>query len=192
MPKAASNFINRRTLMAACLVAPATALSTGVASAAPSGKNLLDGQSVGSAVATADDGSNIYEVLDAQGNRVGFTLEAAKLESLNASAAEIDAETQAASPESQAASPEAQPAGATNVAACVAAIAWFAAQTVFPTVRIANLAIRLGKLVSKYGARTVARIFMGARGIAGRTAEQEIKEFALAASGIGGLMACGI
>lgn len=28
--------------------------------------------------------------------------------------------------------------------------------------------------------------------IAGRTAEQEIKEFALAASGIGGLMACGI
>ena len=116
---------------------------------------------------------------------MGFTLEEPKLKELNASSAEIDTAVKADSP-------QIQPAVATNVAACIAAIAWFAAQTVFPTVRLANLAVRLGGLVAKYGARTVARIFMGARGIAGRTAEQEIKDFALAASGVGGLMACGL
>lgn len=186
MSKHASRIVNRRTLMAACLVTPAAALSMGPASAAPSGSTLPDGRTAGAAVATADDGSQIFEVLDADGNRVGFTLESGRLDELNATAASLEAEV------NKAGEAQVEAAGATNVAACVAAIGWFAAQTVFPTVRIANLAIRLGGLVGKYGVRTVARIFMGARNIAGRTAEQEIKDFALAASGVGGLMACGL
>jgi hypothetical protein len=187
MSKSISKILNRRALMAACLITPAAALSMGTASAAPSAQTFSEGQRAGSVVATAEDGSQIFEVLDAQGQRVGYTIESTKLEELNASAAEL--EYGAATSDQQA---QAQASGVTGVAACVAAIAWFAAQTVFPTVRVANLAIRLGGLVSKYGARTVARIFMGARVKAGRTAQQEIKDFALAASGIGGLMACGI
>lgn len=186
MSKPVSKIVNRRTLMAACLVTPVAAMSMGPASAAPSSQQLPDGQSVGAAVGAADDGSQIFEVLDSHGQRVGFTIEAAKLEQLNASAAGLETEV------NDAEQLQAEPASVTGVAACVAAIAWFAAQTVFPTVRVANLAIRLGGLISKYGARTVARIFMGARNYAGRTAQQEIKDFALAASGIGGLMACGI
>lgn len=142
---------------------------------------------MGSVVDTADDGTQIFEVLDAQGQRVGYTLESTKLAELNASAAELDAGASEAQQAGQA-----QPSSVTEVAACVAAIAWFAAQTVFPTVRVANLAVRLGGLVSKYGARTVARIFMGARDIGGRTAQEEVKDFALAASGLGGLAVCGI
>lgn len=187
MSKSVPKIVNRRTLMAACLATPAAALSMGTASAAPSTEKLPDGHQAGSVVGTAEDGSKIFEVLDEQGQRIGYTLEATKLEELHTAAADLDREASTAQKEIQ---PRAS--GATTVAACVAAIGWFAAKTIFPSIRVASLAVRLGKLIGKYGARTVARIFMGARGIAGRTAEQEIKDFALAASGIGGLMACGI
>ena len=174
--------------MAACVAVPAAALSTGVASADSNSQQsgLPEGQVQGAAVSTAEDGSQIFEVLDAQGNVAGYTFDAKKLGELQTVGTDLEAQSKDLD------GAEVQAAGVTNVALCVAAVGWFVAQTVFPTVRIANLAIRLGGLVSKYGARTVARIFMGARGIAGRTAEQEIKEFALAASGIGGLAACGL
>lgn len=183
-----AKIVNRRALMAACVAVPVAALSAGAASAQQTSRAsaLPDGQRQGPAVSTADDGTPIYEVLDAQGKVVGYTVDAAQRAEFEAIAAEFDAQAQAADGENV------QAAGITNVALCIAAVGWFIAQTVFPTVRVANLAIRLGGLVSKYGVSTVARILAGARGIAGRTAEQEIKEFALAASGIGGLAACGI
>lgn len=179
--------LGRRALIAACVAVPAVAATGGVAVADPAKPTLPEGQRRGNVVGTGDDGSKIYELVDQKGTVVGYTLEDDKLRELNASVSDLDEGARIGQQEAQL-----QASGATSVAACVAAIAWFAAQTAFPTVRAANIAIRLSKLVSKYGARTVARIFMGARGIAGRTAEQEIKEFALAASGIGGLMACGL
>ena len=183
-----AKMMNRRALMAACVAVPVAAMSAGTASAeqTPSTGALPDGQVQGSAVSTADDGTRIFEVLDAEGNVVGYTVDAGKRQELEAAAGDFQAQAQELDGE------QVQAASVTNVALCVAAVGWFIAQTVFPTVRIANLAIRLGGLVSKYGVSTVARILAGARGIAGRTAEQEIKEFALAASGIGGLAACGI
>lgn len=188
MTSTRAKLVNRRALMAACVAVPVAVLSTGTASAAPTDgvATLPEGQWQGPVVSMAEDGTQIFEVLDAKGAVVGYTLDADKRGELNAAAAEF--ETQSKELEGQ----QFQAASATNVALCVAAVGWFVAQTVFPTVRIANLAVRLGGLVAKYGVKTVARIFAGARGIAGRTAEQEIKDFALAASGIGGLAACGI
>lgn len=158
-------------------------------SAAPApSTDLPAGQTRGAVVSVADGGVQIYEVVNATGNRVGFTLSAEDLRAAHSAATQIDAVT------SGAMTNQAQSAAASevNVPLCVAAVAWFVAQTVFPAARVAALAARLAGLVSKYGVQTVARIFTGARGIAGRTAEQEIKEFALAATGVGGLAACGI
>lgn len=179
--------LGRRALIAACVAVPAVAATGGTAVADQTNAVLLAGRRRGAVAGTGDDGAKIYELLDQEGKVVGYTLDDDVLRELRASVSDLDEGARIGAKEAGL-----QSTGVTEVAACVAAIAWFAAQTVFPTVRVASLAIRLGKLVSKYGARTVARIFMGARGIAGRTAQQEIKDFALAASGIGGLMACGI
>ncbi|KAA9084143.1 hypothetical protein [Microbacterium radiodurans] len=150
--------------------------------------DLPAGQTRGAVVDVADGGVEIFEVVDATGTRVGYTLSAEDLSAAHAAATQVDIAT------SEALTVRTQSAAASevNVPLCVAAVAWFVAQTVFPAARVAALAARLAGLVSKYGVQTVARIFTGARGIAGRTAEQEIKEFALAATGVGGLAACGI
>lgn len=209
----------RNTAIAACVAVVATAVTAGPAIAVPQNPgsvaaasenastptvieagalSLPDGQARGDVVDVAENGAEIFEVLDADGTRVGYTFSDAELAKINAAAAATAAElAQSTSGDEQTEAlqgdgPVFTAASGVNVPLCVAAVGWFVAQTVFPAARVANLAVRLTGLVSKYGVQTVARILTGARGIAGRTAEQEIKDFALAASGVGGLAACGI
>ncbi|MCP3427080.1 hypothetical protein NBM05_13930 [Rothia sp. AR01] len=134
-------------------------------------------------------GVPIYEVVDGGGQVAGVTLPVDELKKLDEYAQHLRREFDAPPPRTGVVGAQ---ANVTRVAACAAGIAWFIAQTVFPAARIANLAFRLGRLVSRYGARTVARIFMGARGIAGRSAEREIIDLAKSLSGVAALGACGI
>lgn len=139
----------------------------------------------GRVVDTTDDGVKIYEVLGSGGGIVGYTFDERRLKELRAAGAAIHSE------------PEVNGAitvqvGVTSVAACATAIAGFVAMTVFPAVRVAKLAWRLGKLVLKYGPKLVARIFKGARGIAGRTVENDIIDLGKALTGVTALASCGL
>ena len=183
-----SDRMQRRSLLTGGVGLTATvclALSGVMAGAAPaSATELLPaGHRRGRIVARVDS-VPIFEVVTDDGRVAGYTLGAAELRQVQKAAAEVhlhlDGQKGVASTQSF-----------TKVAACGAGILWFVAQTVFPSVKLASLAWRLGRLVSKYGARTVARIFLGARNIAGRTAEQEIIDLAKALSGVAALAACG-
>ncbi|MFB9775075.1 hypothetical protein [Brevibacterium otitidis] len=180
------NVASRRTVLAACIAAPAI-LATGVAAEASSKKSaaIPQGHRRGRVTETMSDGTRIYEVVDERGEVVGFTFDDERLEVLQRASREIERE------------PEMEGAitvrgRGTSVAACAAAIAGFVALTVFPAARVAKLAWRLGKLVAKYGPRLVARVFKGARGIAGRTVEKELIDLAKSLSGVAALKACGI
>lgn len=131
------------------------------------------------------DSVPIFEVVTDDGRVAGCTLGSVELRQAQRAAAEVhlhlEGQKGIASTQSF-----------TTVAACGAGILWFVAQTVFPSVKPASLAWRLGRRVSQYGARTVARILLGARSIAGRTAEQEIIDRAKALSGVAALAACGL
>ncbi|GAA1730562.1 hypothetical protein [Brachybacterium phenoliresistens] len=183
------NLLGRRALIAACVAAPAVAVTGGVASADPIGSALPAGKRRGAVVDTDSDGTEIYEVLDSEGTVVGYTLADEKLREMSVASSALAKEDSldgSLQVQAQAAG------GITSIAACAAAIAGFVALTVFPAARMAKLAWRLGKLTAKYGPKLVARIFGGARGIAGRTVERELIDLAKELSGVAALAACGI
>lgn len=181
--------VGRRALIAACVAVPAVAVTGGVATAAPVKIALPAGQKRGTVVETVEDGTKIYEVLDREGNVVGYTLDDDKLRQMStASMALAQEDTLDGSLQIRVVTPS----GVTSVAACAAAIAGFVALTVFPAARVAKLAWRVGKLTVKYGPTLVARIFRGARGIAGRTVEKELIDLAKSLTGVAALAACGL
>lgn len=132
---------------------------------------------VGQVVGTEGD-AEIREVHDGAGNVVGYTFD-------DASRALHEATTVG----SLIAEQPGQYTTTANFWTCSAAISWFIASTVFPSVRVAKLAWRLGGLVRKYGLRTTVRVLTGAHKLSSRTAQQEFKELALALTGVGGLQA---
>lgn len=181
-----SSMIERRRIVAGGAGAALLALTSGIAAAAPaSATELLPAGHRRGRIVTTVESTPVYEVLREDGRVAGYTLAAADLRRAQAAAGEVHLEVERAKG-------VATTDGITSVAACGAGILWFVAQTVFPSVKLAALAVRLGRLVAKYGARTVARIFLGARGIAGRTAEREIIDLAKALSGVAALAACGL
>lgn len=186
-----STLVNRRALFAACVAVPTVVATGGAASAAPVTSEKVTipaGNRRGVVVDTEDDGTKIYEVLDRSGKVVGYTFDDNALSELSIAGKALgEEETLDGSLEV-----EAQAGGATDVAACAAGVSAFVVMTVFPAARVAKLAWRLGKLTKKYGPKLVARIFKGARGVAGRTAEKEIIQLGKELTGIAALKACGL
>ncbi|GAA1719474.1 hypothetical protein GCM10009793_15820 [Brachybacterium phenoliresistens] len=180
--------LGRRALIAACITVPAVAATGGAALADPAKSTLPAGQRRGAVVDTDDDGTKVYEVLDQKGEVVGYTLDDDKLRELSAAGAALDKQTSSGADGAL----QAQAASVSEVALCAAAISGFVVMTVFPAARVAKLAWRLGKLTAKYGPKLVARIFKGARGIAGRTVEKEIIEIGKELTGVAALQACGL
>lgn len=176
----------RRSLLASSLAVAAVVGVGGTAVAAmPAANALPAGHRRGPVAETASDGAKIYQVLDGHGKTVGYTFEDGDLATLKKSSQSVERE-----PEMDGAI-TVRSAG-TDVAACAAGIAGFIGLTIFPQVRLAKLAWRLGKLVAKYGPKLVARIFKGARGIAGQTVEKDIIEIGKELSGVATLAACGL
>lgn len=180
---------NRRLALSMGVAGLATCLVAGSTVANATDSDLPQGFRRGKVIDYVD-GRPIYEVLDSQGAAQGVALSAGDAKTVQASLKELDNELNTNTDRPWAR--QRYGAAPQSVTLCAAAIAWFVAQTVFPAAKFAKLAWRLGKLVQKYGARTVARIWRGARNITDRTAQQEIIDLAKALSGVGGLSACGI
>lgn len=172
--------LDRRIFFKSSLVGGLVALAASTTAGAVSG-DLPVGYKRGK-ISAYEAGAPIYEVIDNSGNIVGYTLSAHDLKLTQRSLGELDRKIKNLD-----FSKEVAPQ---NVVACAAGIGAFVVQTVFPAARVARLAWRLGGLVRRYGATTVARIFKGARGIAGRTAEQEIVDIIGALTGIDLLRSC--
>ncbi|MFC0673649.1 hypothetical protein [Brachybacterium hainanense] len=183
-----NSMLGRRALIAACVAVPAVVAGGGAALAEQPKTALPVGMKRGSVAETDEDGTKIYEVLDGEGNVVGYTFDEEKLRELSTAGAALDKEMSSGGD----GAPQVQAASVSEVALCAAAIAGFVAMTVFPAARVARLAWRLGKLTAKYGPKLVARIFMGARGIAGRTVEKELIDLAKELTGVAALQACGL
>lgn len=148
-----------------------------VIGSSPAPVRLGAAHTVGTVVDTEGD-VEIREVRDGSGNLVGYTFdEASRALHEGTTGDRLSAEQPG------------QHTTAANFWTCSAAVAWFIAQTVFPSVKIAKLAWRLGKLVRTYGPSTTVRVLTGARKLSNRTAQQEFRELALALTGVGGLQA---
>ncbi|MBF0809435.1 hypothetical protein E4U03_12570 [Rothia nasimurium] len=173
----------RRAALTISLAGLATCLAAGSTTSNASEPGIPAGFKRGKVVDSID-GHAIYEIIDSQGNPQGFVFSASDTRTIRAAFKEIDAELKA--------SPATRSTSQQSTALCAAAIAWFIAQTVFPTAKLAVAAWKLAKVAYKFGSHTVARVWRGARDMADRTAQQEIIDIAKALSGVGGLQACGI
>lgn len=174
---------NRRTAFTIGLAGFATCLTAGNTVSNASEPGIPAGFKRGKIVDSIDSHA-IYEVVDSQGNPQGFVFSASDTRTIRTAFKEIDVELNTAS--------SSRGFSQQSTALCAAAIAWFIAQTVFPTAKLAVAAWKLAKVARKFGAQTVARVWRGARDMADRTAQQEIIDIAKALSGVGGLQACGI
>lgn len=174
--------VNRRLLLtgAAALLAGSTIAATSTTFARATDTDLPAGWRRGRIVAR-EDGAPIYEILDAAGHEAGYALSQEDMEEARRAAKDVETERR-----------DLQAVGADfwKITKCTAAIAWFTAQTVFPSVKVARIAYNLSRLVKKYGARKVASSFLRWRSSKGRDMEDDIKDVALALTGVGALSVC--
>ncbi|WP_143556918.1 hypothetical protein [Serinibacter salmoneus] len=164
-------------LVSFVVAAPGTAASA--ESTATQQHEIVDAERGG--VVARESGVDIYEMVDESGEIVGYAIAESAQDRLPLSLAQT--RLGAGGPEHSVSA---------NFWTCSAAIAWFIGQTVFPSVKIARLVVRLGQFVSKYGFSKTVKIFTGAYKLSGRTAKEEFIDLAKALSGVGGLqVGCG-
>jgi hypothetical protein len=136
--------------------------------------------------------SDIMAVKDASGNIVGYAVNEPYRSDLDAIAAQLQAEGQALSGAQIQAEGRALAEGGVDtlfkVAACVGGVSLFIGLTVFPSVKAAKLAVRLGKMVKQYGVKRLAKILL--RLEKGKEQDRIFIEFGKQALGIGVLAPC--
>ncbi len=158
-------------------------ISTAQAAPAPALDSLL----VNSRTVAMPATTQVIEVVDASGQVVGYTVDAATRAALDAVSRQIALSGDRSVALGGAAELD---ASVWDVAKCVAAISAFIAFTVFPTARAAKLAVRLAQLVNKYGVKKMAQILTRTYKGSDVNAQAIWKEIALAATGIGTLSVC--
>lgn len=131
---------------------------------------------------------SIYEVVGDDGKFMGYALSAANMAAVRQSAREVEAQSRALA--SKDTHVQALDLGVLDAAKCAAAITWFAAQTVFPSVKMARVAAKLAGMVKKYGVKKVASVLTRWRKSKDRNIESDLKDLALALTGVGALSAC--
>lgn len=130
--------------------------------------------------------AQVSEVLGADGAVIGYAVDAETRALLDAVAREASVFADSATVSG---GEGAQTQSVFKVAKCVAGVAAFIALTVFPTARVARLAVRVGQLVHKHGIKTVAQILT--RTYKGKLDGQKIfLEIAKEATGVAGLSVC--
>lgn len=191
------NLLGRRALLAACVVVPAVAVSGGSASAAPIGSAMPGGFRRGTVVDTDQGGATVYEVLDGEGEVVGYSLDDDSRKVLDDSAPELQRQFDRVSRDRDYTSDSPlgianrqQAAAAGSGLECGAAVALFIGTTVFPTARVAKLAARLAGLVKKHGVSKFVRILTGAVKISDNSMKKTFLEIAGALTGISSLGVC--
>lgn len=141
-----------------------------------------------SEITDAELEQHISEVRNADGDVIGYQVDAQTRATLFRLAREM-ARAQGDAHAGLGVDRGVQPQGAVE---CAAAIVSFIVLAVFPVGRVAKLAVRLAKMVNKYGASKVAQIFTRAYKGSDRTAIKELTELAAALAGIDQLKACGL
>lgn len=183
---------SRRSMLA---LAPGVLVAASVAAGTPAlakpGNDLPAWQRRGKIVAT-ESSIRIYEVRDRQGSIAGYTFSTADLSRAQQAVESVNAEMVSISEQKPESSDgQVGTLGFVETSKCLGEILLFIGGVVFPGLRAAQLAARLLRLVNKHGARKVARVLTGARGISSRTVEREILEVGAALVGLGFLKTCG-
>lgn len=122
----------------------------------------------------------IVEKIGDDGAVSGYTLNPETSEALRSLKSKLPADSPAGGVSTQSVDP----------GACALGIGSFIVLTVFPSARVASVAVRLGKLVGKYGVTKVARILTGSYKVSKRTWKDDFAGLVGAMTGISSLAPC--